>query len=186
MPPLAQNIEYYTYDDYKEWEGDWELIEGVAYVRHSTAMAPVPMRKHQAVASAMISMLYVQLEGCPECEVLGEIDYKVDEYTTLRPDIVLTCGETNERYLTKAPEIVVEIVSQSTAKRDEIYKFSIYEEEKVNYYILLYPDELRAKVYKLKASKYDKVGDFLQDRYTFKETTCQVILDFEKVFCRFR
>ncbi len=36
MPPLAQLIEYYTYDDYKEWDGDWELIDGVAY-----AMAPV-------------------------------------------------------------------------------------------------------------------------------------------------
>ncbi|MBU1667329.1 Uma2 family endonuclease, partial [bacterium] len=108
MPPLAHNIEYYTYDDYKEWEGDWELIDGVAY-----AMAPAPMRKHQAIASAIISMLYTQLEECLECEVLGEIDYKVDDYTTLKPDIVLTCGETNERYLTKAPEIVVEIISKS-------------------------------------------------------------------------
>ena len=138
MPPLAQNIEYYTYDDYKEWEGEWELIEGVAY-----AMAPAPMKKHQAIASAIIAMLYPQLENCSQCEVLGEIDYKVDDYTTLKPDIVLTCGETNERYLTKAPEIVVEIISKSTARRDEVHKFAIYEKEKVNYYIIVYPDDLR-------------------------------------------
>jgi len=181
MPALAQNIEYYTYDDYKEWEGEWELIDGVAY-----AMAPAPMRKHQAIASAIISMFYTQLEECLACEVLGEIDYKVDDYTTLKPDIALTCGETNERYLTKAPEIVVEIISKSTARRDEVHKFAIYEKEKVNYYILVYPDDLRAKIYKLKDSTYDKVGDFLEESYTFDETTCQVSLDFRKVFSRFR
>ena len=181
MPPLAQNIEYYTYDDYKQWEGEWELIDGVAY-----AMAPAPMKKHQSIATEIIYSLRGQIEHCSQCEVLGEIDYKVDDYTTLKPDIVLTCGETNERYLTKAPEIVVEIISKSTARRDEVHKFAIYEKEKVDYYILLYPDDLRAKIYKLKDSTYDKVGDFLEDAYTFEETACNVSLDFKKVFGRFR
>jgi Uma2 family endonuclease len=181
MAYLAQNIEYYTYDDYKEWEGEWELIDGVAY-----AMSPAPMKKHQSIASAIISMLYSQLENCTQCEVLGEIDYKINDYTTLKPDVVLTCGETNERYLTKAPQIIVEIISPSTAKRDEIYKFNIYEKEKVNYYILVYPDDLHAKIYHLKDSKYDKVGDFLEDAYTFEETTCKVSLNFKKIFSRFR
>ena len=104
----------------------------------------------------------------------------------MKPDIVLTCGETNESYLTKAPEIIVEIISKSTAKRDEKYKFEIYEKEKVNYYILIYPNDLRAKVYKLKDSKYDKEGDFLKESYDFEETTCNVSLDFERVFKRFR
>jgi len=181
MPPLAQPIEYYTYDDYKEWEGEWELIEGIPL-----AMAPAPMRKHQSLASEIIYNLREQLEACMQCEVLGEIDYKVSDDTILKPDIVLTCGETNESYLTKAPEIIVEIISKSTAKRDEKYKFEIYEKEKVNYYILVYPDDLRAKVYKLKDSKYDKEGDFLQESYHFEETTCSVSLDFERVFKRFR
>ena len=34
--------EYYTYDDYIHWEGDWELIDGIAY-----AMAPSPLKSHQ-------------------------------------------------------------------------------------------------------------------------------------------
>lgn len=181
MPPIAQNIEYYTYDNYKNWEGEWELIEGVAY-----AMAPAPMKQHQAIATEIIYNLRSQIDECTQCEVLGEIDYKINDYTTLKPDIVLTCGETNQRYLTKAPEIVVEIISKSTARRDEVYKFEIYEKEKVNYYILVYPEDLRAKVYQLKDSKYDKVGDFLEDAHTFEKTTCHVNLDFKKVFSRFR
>ena len=71
-----------------------------------------------------------QLDDCELCEVLGEVDYKVNEDTVLRPDIVLTCGETNESHLTKAPEIVVEIISKSSAKRDEVYKFDIYGRKK--------------------------------------------------------
>ena len=181
MPALVQAIEHYTYDDYKKWEGAWELIDGFPL-----AMAPAPMRKHQSLATEIMYNLREQLEECTQCEVLGEIDYKVSDDTILRPDIVLTCGETNESYLSKAPEIVVEILSKSTAKRDEKYKFEIYEKEKVKYYILVYPDDLRAKVYKLKGSSYDKEGDFLQESYDFEETTCNVSLDFARVFKRFR
>ena len=181
MTTSAKILEHYTYNDYKEWEGNWELIDGVPL-----AMSPAPMRIHQSLATEIMYNLREQLEDCLECEVLGEIDYKVSDDTILKPDIVLTCGETNERYLTKSPEIIVEIISKSTAKRDEKYKFEIYEKEKVKYYIILYPNDLRAKIYKLKGSKYDKEGDFLLESYNFEDTTCGVSLDFKRVFRRFR
>lgn len=173
--------EYYTYDDYVKWDGDWELIDGFPY-----AMAPAPMRKHQSLASEIIYNLKDQLVDCTKCEVLGEVDYKISEDTILRPDIVLTCDETNEMHLVKVPEIVVEIVSRSSAKRDEGYKFEIYEAEKVKYYILVYPDDLVAKLYKLNDAKYEKEGSFTTESYEFKGLTCDVSLDFSKVFKRFR
>ena len=172
---------HYTYDDYKLWKGDWELYNGIA-----VSMAPAPMRKHQSLESFIITELNNQLDDCEMCEVLGEVDYKISDDTILRPDVVLTCGETNESYLTKAPEIIVEIISKSTAKRDETYKFDIYEAEKVKYYIIVYPDDLIAKVYKLDGKKYDKQGDFSKEVYEFSETSCGVKIDFERVFKRFR
>lgn len=171
----------YTYSDYAEWEGRWELIDGIAY-----AMAPAPMIKHQNLAYEIAHRLRLEIDKCKACEVLGEIDYKVSDDTVLRPDVVLTCGETNEAYLTKAPEIVVEVISPSTASRDEKYKFEIYEKEKVNYYILLYPNELIAKVYKLDGKSYDKQGTFATESYTFEETSCKVTLNFSEVFKRYR
>jgi len=172
---------HYTYDDYKLWEGDWELYDGIA-----VAMSPAPMRKHQSLASVLIRELGNQIDECQECEVLGEVDYKLSDDTILRPDVVFTCGETNESYLTKAPEIIVEIISKSTAKRDEVYKFDIYEREKVKYYIIIYPDDLIAKLYKLDGKKYDKQGDFSKEIYKFEESSCGMTLDFERVFKRFR
>jgi len=172
---------HYTYDDYKLWEGNWELFDGIA-----VAMSPAPMRKYQSLASEIIYNIREELNDCPKCEVLGEVDYKVSDDTILRPDVVLTCGETNDTYLTKAPEIIVEIISKSTAKRDETYKFDIYEAEKVKYYIIIYPDDLIAKVYKLDGKEYDKQGDFSQETYEFKSTSCNIKVDFERVFRRFR
>lgn len=176
-----EDLPHYTYGDYVQWEGRWELIEGIAY-----AMTPAPMRIHQSLAYKIARELGNQIEECELCEVLGEIDYKIREDIVLRPDVVLTCGETNENYLTKTPEIIVEVISKSTALRDEKYKFDIYEKEKVKYYILVYPDDLVAKVYKLNGNRYDKQGVFATESYEFDETICKVGLDFSKVFKRYR
>ena len=121
MPSLPQPIEYYTYDDYKEWEGNWELIDGIAY-----AMAPSPLINHQAISSAISSELFVSTKDCKDCLVVIEKDWKIDEITVLKPDIALICNEPNRAYITKTPLIVVEIVSKSSAKKDEKYKFDIY------------------------------------------------------------
>lgn len=174
-------LPHYTYDDYQLWEGKWELYEGVPI-----AMSPAPMIDHQTIAYEIARQLGNATEECEECLVVGEEDYKLSDDTLLRPDVVLICNEPHHAYITKAPEIVVEVVSKSTAKNDENYKFSKYEAEKVPYYILAYPKELIAKVYRLKNGKYVKAGDFSTQVYTFEESTCKAFIDFNKVFKRFR
>jgi len=63
-----------------------------------------------------------------------------------------------------------------------VYTWSI----DVEYYILVYPDDLKAKVYKLKDDKYSKIGDFTKEKLTFKDINCEFDLDFELVFRKFR
>jgi len=172
--------EFYSYDDYIHWEGNWELIDGIPY-----AMSPSPIIKHQFFGGSILSQLYNNIENCDKCLVVAEEDWKVNNNTILKPDIALICDEPNESYITKAPEIVVEIISPSTAKRDETIKFQIYEAEKVLYYILVYPDELKAKIFKLKKDKFIKVGDFFTETYKFKNTTCKAKINFERVFRRY-
>jgi len=104
-------IEYYTYDDLKNWKGDWELIDGIPL-----AMAPAPMITHQALAANIIYEFKSSGEECERCTVASEVDWKISDDTVLRPDVVLVCDEPNDAYLTKAPEIVVEVISKSTAK----------------------------------------------------------------------
>jgi Uma2 family endonuclease len=174
-------IEYYTYEDYCQWEGDWELIYG-----SPLAMAPAPIITHQAIAYEIVYELKASTRECKECLVFGEADWKINDDTIVKPDVVLICNETNEAYMTKAPEIIVEVISKSTAKRDEKTKFKLYEEEKVQYYIIVYPKDLKAKIYKLENGKYTKEGDFLTESYSFEETTCKASINFNSVFERFR
>ncbi len=177
----ANFIRHYTYQDYKLWEGQWELFDGFP-----VAMSPAPTITHQAIAYEISRQLGNSIEDCERCFVLGEEDYKLADDTILRPDVVLICDEPHDAYITKAPEIIVEVVSLSTARDDEGYKFQRYEAEKVRYYVLVYPKELYAKVYKLKDGKYDKQGDFSRETYDFEETLCKVSIDFDRVFKRFR
>ena len=172
----------YTYADYSQWEGEWELIEGIP-----VSMAPAPMKIHQRLAGEIFMALNKKMgDECSLCELLYEVDWKVTEETVIRPDIVLVCDDEHEAYLTKAPKIVVEILSPSTAKKDETVKFDIYEAEGVQYYILVYPDDLKAKVYSLKEGKYIKVGDFTHEILDFDDLECELSLDFARVFKKFR
>lgn len=174
-------IERYTYEDYKNWEGKWELIDGIPY-----AMSPSPIIPHQICITEILYDLRSQLEECERCIVLAEQDWKVDEETVLKPDVIVVCDEPNLNYITKAPEIVVEVISKSFAARDEKYKFAIYEEEKVKYYIMVYPEDLKAKVYKLKDGKFDKEGDFFNQIYKFSDLDCRIQINFDKIFGRLK
>ena len=172
----------YNYTDYLSWEGEWELIDGLP-----VSMAPAPMRIHQRLAAEIFMALNQGWEDdCEVCEILYETDWKVSEETLLRPDIVLACEDEHEAYLSKAPKMIVEILSPSTAKKDETIKFDIYQSEGVQYYILVYPDDLKAKVYSLKEGRYVKVGDYTHEVLDFDDIDCEMSVDFAQVFKKFR
>jgi Uma2 family endonuclease len=131
----------YTIRDYERWEGDWELIEGVPYALAS----PTPL--HQRVGALLVYLLEGLLEDCNDCFVLYETDWFISDFTVVRPDLMVICGELKER-IEEPPKAVIEIVSPTSAERDEKLKFELYEREGVDYYILVYPERKKLKVYK--------------------------------------
>ena len=62
----------YIYEDYKLWQGDWELIDGYPF-----AMVPSPYGKHQKIMSRILSIFNAELEGC-DCDVYPELDWIID------------------------------------------------------------------------------------------------------------
>jgi len=173
--------EYYTYDDYIHWEGDWELIDGIIY-----AMAPSPVKNHQNLLTLISFTFQKELFNCKHCKAYIEMDYKVNEETVLKPDLSILCKEDKEeRFISIAPDIIVEIVSPSTAKRDEKIKFEIYQNEGVKYYLLAYPNDKKIKIYKNINNKFVKEGDFRDDKYEFKLQNCSFEIDFKEIFERF-
>ncbi len=165
----------YSYDDYIHWKDRWELIDGIAY-----AMAPMPMIKHQKITNKIGRQLDEIFNGCKRCQVLQPVDWKIDDHTIVQPDNLVICHTpTNEYYLTKAPEIVFEVLSKSTAKKDLTVKFELYEKEGVKFYFIINPDDSVAKVYELKNGRYIKSGDFSDEVFEFSIDKCDKKLNFD-------
>jgi len=164
--------EHYTLEDYRRWEGDWELIGGRPY-----AMSPAPGITHQTISLNIAMAIREAIEKCAECLVVQDVDYEVSEDTVVRPDVVVVCGHVEEK-VTKAPRIVFEIISPSTARRDETAKYELYRREGVEYYALVYPAFKTLKLYRLDENgNYRKVDDFRDELIEFDLKECPVTLD---------
>ncbi len=176
---LAQKyLPHYTYEDYKNWEGRWELIEGIPF-----AMSPAPAVKHQLVSNNIAWQLKELLKDCKECKALLAVDWKISEDTVVQPDNIVICYPLeNKPYITKAPTMIFEVVSKLTQEKDEKIKFEIYEREGVKYYILVYPEERLAKVFELINGKYSKLIDATEEIVKFDLKNCFIEFDFSKIW----
>ncbi len=160
----------YTVEDWKHWQGDWELVEGVPY-----AMAS-PRPVNQMLLSRLSWLLITKLTECPKCVVYSELDWYVSYDTVIRPDLMVLCGDIPER-VERPPELVVEIVSPSSRHMDEGLKFELCEREGVKYFVLVYPEERSVRVFELLGDKYEEKPD-----RSFKLSACEVEIDFAKIF----
>ena len=169
-------IELYSVEDYQHWEGDWELIYGSPY-----AMAPSPMVTHQSINMKIARQLDEKLDNCPKCQTLFEIDWEISSDTVVKPDTLVICYEPDEK-LTKKPELIFEIASPSTVKRDETLKYELYQQEGVAFYVIVYPIKQVAKVYKLHEGRYIKAGDFSDEIFTFELDDCKIEFDYSTIW----
>ena len=85
---------YYTYEDYCQWEGRWELIGGMPY-----AMSPAPVPVHQS-ASVLLSFEFVKaLKNCKNCKLFQPLDWKIKEDTIVQPDLLIVCEKIEKKFL---------------------------------------------------------------------------------------
>jgi len=171
----VEYFEYYTYEDYKKWEGDWELIYG-----HPYAIAPFALPSHQRVSVKIVRQLDESLDNCQDCYALVESEIKFSEDTVVRPDVMVTCGDIDN--ITITPEIVFEVISKGSIKRDELLKFNLYKQEGVKYYGIAYPDDKRVKIYKLINGEYIKIADLKDEIFKTDDLKCNIEVNFSKVW----
>ena len=175
------NFQYYTHDDYREWEDRWELIDGIAY-----AMSPAPYPKHQRVALRIAKELGDHLVcNNKECEFyISPIDWKINESTVVQPDVALFCEEAEAQFFSKTPPLVVEVLSKATALKDVTTKKDLYEREGVLFYIIVEPHTEITDIFKLTDGKYQHIGKCTkEERCDFElPDECRSAIDFSQVF----
>lgn len=146
--PARKENDKYTYKDYLNWpmEERWEIIEGVPY-----NMSPAPSRKHQDISGELFNQIYNYLKG-KTCKVYSApFDVRLftnkerDEDTTnvVQPDLSIICdySKLDDKGCKGSPDLIIEIASPTTLKKDLKDKFYLYEKALVKEYWLVYPDE---------------------------------------------
>ena len=133
--PARKSDQIYTYRDYRGWPADerWELIDGVAW-----NMSPAPSTRHQRMLVWLAARLELFLEqtGCRCYPAPFDVffpstpDQSEDEVTTVvQPDISVVCDRNRitPRGCFGPPDIIVELLSPYTSKKDLNEKFLLYE-----------------------------------------------------------
>jgi Uma2 family endonuclease len=147
---MPQKNERYTYADYCTWDDGerWELIEGVPY-----AMSPAPSRRHQSISVEILNQLHTFLKGKP-CRVFhAPFDVRLcadeEDDTVVQPDLVVVCDKSklDDTGCKGAPDLVIEILSPSTARKDKLLKFNEYQRAGVREYWMVDPETKTVQVF---------------------------------------
>jgi Uma2 family endonuclease len=148
----------YTYADYREWGEDFraEIIGGTVFM-----MSP-PLTSHQRVCGELFFQIKSFLKGKP-CEVFiapfGVRLYPQDDQsddTVVEPDIAVVCDSSkiDKRGCNGAPDLVIEVLSPSTAQKDWLLKFHHYRKAGVREYWIVDPDSALVQVYTLEQGQF--------------------------------
>jgi Uma2 family endonuclease len=156
MSDAAQAVPWekrrFTYADYTSWElkeGErFELINGEAF------MLAAPADVHQAISAELTAQFVVFLRGKP-CKVRAapydvRLFYDEDgkDDTVVQPDITVICDEKKRgaEGCRGAPDMVIEILSPSTASMDRVKKFRLYQQAGVREYWIVDPETKSVQV----------------------------------------
>lgn len=156
----------FTYEDYKNLPESevkrYELLEG------DLVMTPSPTWKHQDI----LLKLLVRLDAFVTNRSLGRVacaplDVILGD-DVAQPDILFISNEKSdiiqEGEIRGAPDLIIEILSSSTAQRDRTYKRTLYARHGVREYWLVDPDTQTSEILALGAKGYRLVKRYEQEQ----------------------
>ena len=163
-----------TYDDFLLFPDDGkrhELIDGEHYV------TPSPSRKHQAIESHPVGRAFA-----------APFDVVFSNFDVVEPDLLFISNARLEALTSKnvqgAPNLVVEIGSPSTRRRDEIIKRKLYERFGVEEYWVIDPEIETIAVYRHVDETYQRVLELAVERNDTLATPLlpQLTLPLQQIF----
>src|SRR5665648_1172279 len=125
----------------------WERIDGVIY-----DMTPPPSSQHQAIVGNLYGEFYTYLKG-KQCKAFPApfgvwLDDENDIY--VEPDITVVCDKSkiHQKGCVGVPDLVVEVLSPSTALKDKRVKLRRYRLSGVREYWIVDPFNQIVEIYK--------------------------------------
>jgi len=148
-----------TYDDFLLFPDDGqrhELIDGEHVV------TPSPRVPHQIIVGNLYFAIRQYLERSPIGQVfLSPVDVVLSNVDVVVPDVLYVTAARRGQLLTKqnvrgAPDLVIEIGSPRTRRRDETVKRRLYERSGVSEYWIVDPELEVVRIYRREGAGFDR------------------------------
>ena len=146
----------WTYEDYYQLEDDqrYEIIDG------NLLMAPAPDTWHQDWSRELSMLLVTHVKRHKLGKVfIAPVDVVLDEANTVEPDIVFiasaSLGIIQRRAIFGTPELLVELISPSSVRRDRYDKKELYARFGVREYWLGDPANKSLEILTLESGHYE-------------------------------
>jgi Uma2 family endonuclease len=156
MAMATEVVSKVTFEEFRQFPIDgkrYELLHGEVHV------TPAPATRHQStIQNLAVSLGYHVIKNNLGEVYTAPLDVRLGEDTALQPDLIFIsnarAGIIQEDWITGAPDLVVEVLSPSTAAYDRATKLHIYAEAGVPNVWVLDPQIKTVEVLKLQGKKY--------------------------------
>ena len=165
MSDLAYSLDHYTYKDYKGWPEDFrcELIYGVVYMMSS------PNGWHQQTSWMMARQLDEFFRGTSCTPFTAPYDVRLfpqdneQDDIVVQPDLMVICDKRKwslDGICEGAPDLIIEILSQTTNLHDLNTKYELYKRAGVREYWIVSKEAV-------KVCQFQSDGKAIEKRYDF-------------------
>ncbi len=175
-----------TVDDYLLMPDHGKLLQ---LIDGDFIMAPSPSLKHQEVSKNIELEFAKFLEKNSIGKILyAPIDYYVDKYDVVQPDLVYISKEKYrilfEKGIKNTPDLIIEIISKSTENIDKNLKKDLYWRAGVKEYWIVNIEEKSIEVFKINSEGYrlDKIYRNENKDKIKTDILPGLIINLEKVF----
>ncbi|HUR32372.1 MAG TPA: Uma2 family endonuclease [Vicinamibacterales bacterium] len=165
MKPATSGVKL-TWDDYMRFPEDGkrhELIDGEHFV------TPAPILRHQAIVRNISGLIWSHLRTHPVGRVFAApMDVILSRHDVVEPDVLYFSHERATTFeaspwVKGAPNLVVEVASPGTRRRDETAKRRLYEKFGVDEYWLVEPADSTIVVLRLEQRAYFRAAHLRLD-----------------------
>ena len=173
----------YTIEDYYGLPDDVraELIDGEIYDMSAPQVA------HQVLLGSLFNRLseFIKRKGRQCLPLVAPVDVQLDmdDKTMVQPDILVLCNrdKLKKRVIYGAPDMIIEILSKSSWKKDTFFKLGKYLDAGVREYWVVDPDRKKVVVYDFEHSPTTVIYGF-EEQVPVRIFGGECVIDFSEIY----
>jgi Uma2 family endonuclease len=173
-----------TYEDFLSLPDDgkrYEILDG------ELAVTPSPATRHQIVSANLGTILYNYVKEHRLGKVLyAPMDVILDAHTIVEPDLLFVSATRRsimqEHAIVGPPDLLIEILSPTTSRRDRGVKATLYARFGVEHYWIVDPAGQTIDVYARAGSAYASPARYSHDAILRPEILPGLAVDLSKIW----